>query len=194
MLDTSGSFIKHLVLVSTILSVLISSMPVILIGMLPVVLLAAYVAHVYNCSARELKRLSSTTRSPVISHFAETVHGVTTIRAFGRQKQFIRESERLVDANDRVYHHLWSVNRYMAVRLQLLGAVTTGMVGLYIVFSLGHIAGREAGLVLLYSMQFSNAVNTLIRSQAELEMNFNSGWCFGPTYHPPPPPYLIRSS
>jgi len=174
MMDTSSTFLKQLTSILTIFAVIISTMPILVIGMVPVILASIYVAHVYNCSARELKRLDSTTRSPVLSHFAETVNGVTTIRAFGRQQHFLEENARFLDANNRVYHHLWTANRYLAVRLQVLGAITTGMVGLYIALTLGDIPGRDAGLVLLYSMSFSDAMNTLIRSQAELEMNFNS--------------------
>ena len=50
------------------------------------------------------------------------------------------------------------------------------MVGVYILATLpmGQISGSQAGLTLLYAMNFSNALNWLIRNQAELEMNANS--------------------
>jgi hypothetical protein len=90
---------------------------------------------------------------------------VATIRAFGRQSFFVKEAGRRVDRNSRVYHHLWSANRWLAVRLQLLGGFMTGMVGVYTVATLGHVPGPVAGLVLLYSMSFAEAMNQLIRSQ-----------------------------
>jgi hypothetical protein len=36
--------------------------------------------------------LPPSSRSPIYSHFAETVTGVTTVRAFGAQERFIDES------------------------------------------------------------------------------------------------------
>lgn len=66
--------------------------------------------------------------------------------------------------------------RWLAIRLQLLGAVVTGLVGGYILVTLnsGRLSGSTAGLTLLYAMQFSSALNWLIRNQAEAEMNLNS--------------------
>ena len=65
----------------------------------------------------------------------------------------------------------------MGVRLQLLGAGVTGMVGIFILATLGTgggLSSTSAGLVLFYAMSFSSAINWLIRNQAELEMNMNS--------------------
>jgi ABC-type bacteriocin/lantibiotic exporter with double-glycine peptidase domain len=47
------------------------------------------VAMFYTNASRELKRHESTTNSPIFSHFAETLNGVTTIRAIGFEKRFI---------------------------------------------------------------------------------------------------------
>ncbi len=38
-------------------------------------------------------------RSPIYSHFGETLTGASTIRAFQLQSKFIRESEEKVDTN-----------------------------------------------------------------------------------------------
>jgi len=87
-----------------------------------------------------------------------------------------------VDAYGRVNFYLWTANRWLAVRLQLLGAIVTGMVGIYILASLpssssssSSLSGAEAGLVLLYAMQFSSALNWLIRNQAELGESGDAG-------------------
>ena len=39
-------------------------------------------------TARELQRLESVTRSPIFSHFGETLEGASTIRAFRAEGQF----------------------------------------------------------------------------------------------------------
>ncbi len=174
LMDTLTKFLGRLAAILTITGVILHSMAPLVLGMVPILLVSVYVGNKYQRSARELKRLDSVTRSPIYSHFSETVGGVATIRAYGVQRRFVQESNARVDVNDRVYHHLWSVNRWLAVRLQLLGAAIVGMVGAYLLFTLGHVPGQTAGLVLLFSSQFSDNMNTLIRQQATLEMDVNS--------------------
>lgn len=51
--------------------------------------------------SRELKRLSSVTRSPIYEHFSETLDGLMTIRAFRESHRFAAENERKLDFNQR---------------------------------------------------------------------------------------------
>ena len=66
--------------------------------------------------------------------------------------------------------HGW---RYVA-GTPLVRGLVTGMVGAYILATLGSVSGQTAGLVLLYTNQFSDNMNSLIRQQAEMEMDYNS--------------------
>lgn len=45
-------------------------------------------------SYRETTRVESITKSPLLSFLAETCSGASTIRAFGKQKAFIKENMR----------------------------------------------------------------------------------------------------
>jgi len=55
----------------------------------------------YVSTSRQLKRLESVWRSPIYSHFGETLGGVASIRAYGREAQFGREAEGGVDRNNK---------------------------------------------------------------------------------------------
>jgi ATP-binding cassette subfamily C (CFTR/MRP) protein 1 len=55
----------------------------------------------YRNATRELKRLHSITKSPIFSHFQETLAGLTCVRAYGEQQRFISTSDRNVDQNMR---------------------------------------------------------------------------------------------
>ena len=62
--------------------------PWILLAVIPSVIVALSVVKFFLKSSRELKRLESICRSPVYSHFAETLNGLDTIRSRKREKDF----------------------------------------------------------------------------------------------------------
>lgn len=62
-------------------------------------------------SSRQLKRLESVSRSPIYTHFNETLLGTSVIRAFGEQERFICESDQRVDHNQKAYYPSIVANR-----------------------------------------------------------------------------------
>ena len=62
-------------------------------------------------TSRQLKRLESVSRSPIFSHFFETINGVSTIRAFGVQRQFIDTGDAKVDENQMAAYPATMANR-----------------------------------------------------------------------------------
>ena len=75
-------------------------LPIFIVVIVPASIIFFFVQTVYVSTSRQLKRLESISRSPIYSHFSETLTGATTIRAFGMNQEFITESERKVDFNN----------------------------------------------------------------------------------------------
>ena len=71
------------------------------------------VQRFYVATSRQLKRLESNTRSPIYTHFQESITGASSIRAYGQQVRFIEESERRVDNNQIAYYPSICANRYI---------------------------------------------------------------------------------
>lgn len=65
----------------------------------------------YVATSRQLKRLESVSRSPIYSHFSETVSGTSVIRAYRREKSFIDISDLKVDENQKSYYPSIMSNR-----------------------------------------------------------------------------------
>ncbi|XP_055006086.1 ATP-binding cassette sub-family C member 3 isoform X5 [Boleophthalmus pectinirostris] len=78
--------------------------PMFLLVIVPLTLLYWWVQRFYVATSRQLKRLESVSRSPIYSHFSETVTGCSVIRAYGRQSAFVLMSDTKVDENQKSYY------------------------------------------------------------------------------------------
>ena len=76
----------------------------------------------YLASSRELTRLDSITKAPVIHHFSGSISGVMTIRSFGKQTRFYEENIRRVNNNLRMDFHNNGSNEWLGFRSELLGS------------------------------------------------------------------------
>ncbi len=81
------------------LIVICVAIPFFTFAVIPLAILFYFVQKFYVASARQVKRMESITRSPMYSHFGETLSGAPTIRAYGMLPTFIDENERHVDFN-----------------------------------------------------------------------------------------------
>ncbi|XP_069376946.1 ATP-binding cassette sub-family C member 4-like isoform X2 [Paralichthys olivaceus] len=99
-----------------VVAVAVSVIPLILIPIIPLILLFLYLRRFYLSTSRDVKRLESTTRSPVLSHLSTSLQGLWTIRAF-------RAEERLKKAFD-AHQDLHSGLEAGAVGLVLTYVVT----------------------------------------------------------------------
>lgn len=57
----------------------------------------------YVATSCQLRRLEAVSRSPIYTHFNETVQGASVIRAFGEQSRFILQTNKRVDFNQTSY-------------------------------------------------------------------------------------------
>lgn len=131
----------------------------------------------YLATSRELKRLDAVSRSPIFSWFSESLGGLSTIRAFGQQSIFTANIERLVDRNQECYILSISVNRWLAIRLELLGAaiiLTASCLALTTLGIRGTINAGLVGLVLSYGLNTTGSLNWVVRSASEVEQNIVS--------------------
>lgn len=134
--------------------------------------------------SRETKRLESISRSPVYAHFSETLGGLVTIRAYGEGERFMEDFEEKVDENTKAYYNNKSSDRWLSVRLELIGSTVAGLAAIFsvqVVVS-GAAAGQEsnsdfaslAGLSLTLAISLTSLLNWCVRSFAQLEASMNA--------------------
>ena len=135
-----------------------------------------------------MKRLDSVNRSPIYSHFGETLSGVSTIRAYNSVKRFVEESNYRVDTFSRCYYPSFIANRWLAIRLELCGNLILFFTTVFVVFnrdSFQHHPGI-AGLTLTYALNLTQTLNWIVRMTSEMETNIVSveridEYCENPT-------------
>lgn len=144
---------------------------------IPLSLMYMWIQRYYLRTSRELKRLDSVSRSPIYAHFQESLGGISTIRAYRHQQRFELENEWRVDANLKAYFPSISANRWLAVRLEFIGAVVIlGAAGLAIVAVAGGNgpSGGMVGLAMSYALQITTSLNWIVRQTVEVETNIVS--------------------
>ncbi|KAF2205146.1 hypothetical protein GQ43DRAFT_437266 [Delitschia confertaspora ATCC 74209] len=137
-------------------------------------ILYALIGWFYISSSRDLKRLESVHRSPLYQQFGETLSGMITIRAYGDERRFIRENLHRINTQHRPYIYLWAANRWLAFRVDVVGAMVSFFAGIFVVLSIGSIDAGAAGLALTYAVTFTENVLWFVRLYSSNEQNMNS--------------------
>ena len=100
--------------VMAIISVISYTTPIFLVPVSIIMIFYCFVQQVYVSTSRQLKRLESVLKSPIYSHFGETLNGTTTIKAFKMENDFIKQSEDLVDQHHKV--NIWILLRSLTFK------------------------------------------------------------------------------
>ncbi|OAA58984.1 ABC bile acid transporter [Niveomyces insectorum RCEF 264] len=136
--------------------------------------LYVFLGKFYLNSSRDLKRLESVQRSPLFQQFGETLSGVSTIRAYGDERRFVRDNLARINAQIRPFIYLWAANRWLAFRTDVLGDLVSFFAGVFVILSLGVIDPGSAGISLSYAIGFAENILWLVRLYAMNEQNMNS--------------------
>uniref|UniRef100_A0A3B4V2W9 Multidrug resistance-associated protein 1 n=1 Tax=Seriola dumerili TaxID=41447 RepID=A0A3B4V2W9_SERDU len=134
-------------------------------------LLYFFVQRFYVASSRQLKRLESVSRSPIYTHFNETLLGTSVIRAFGEQARFICESDQRVDHNQKAYYPGIVANRWLAVRLEFVGNCIVSFAALFAVIARDSLSPGIMGLSISYALQLTASLTWLVRMSSDVETN-----------------------
>ncbi|KAF9368019.1 hypothetical protein CPC16_005788, partial [Podila verticillata] len=167
-------FINAAVALAGIVFIISINMPMFLIMAVFVLAIYVIIGMLYIPISRDLKRLNSNSRSPILNHFNETLAGLTTIRAYGFQERFASRNIVNLDYNNRTFFLLWSTNRWLHCRIDIAGALVVFTTGMHILQNKDRVEPGWAAMSLMYSLMFTTTVVSLIRVYASNEMSMNA--------------------
>ncbi|KAM7227688.1 hypothetical protein CapIbe_021385 [Capra ibex] len=157
-------------IVSTLVMICLAT-PIFVVVIIPLGIIYVSVQVFYVATSRQLRRLDSVTRSPIYSHFSETVSGLSVIRAFEHQQRFLKQSEAAIDNNQKCVFSWITSNRWLAVRLELIGNLIVFFASLMMVIYRSNLNGDIVGFVLSNALNITQTLNWLVRMTSEIETN-----------------------
>ncbi|KAJ2731440.1 hypothetical protein IW152_004528 [Coemansia sp. BCRC 34962] len=168
---TFGLWLQNLVSIVLSLAVIVYLMPAFGLMIIPTILFFFYLKSYFLDTSRQIKRLLSTTRSPIYSSFEETLVGVSTIRAFGKSYSFMAENLQRLTVNHRCAYLLLAMNRWLAIRQEVVSALIIFVTAMLGVASLlyGRADVGVIGLSLSYALQNTQQINWMLRMEGDLE-------------------------
>ena len=170
------TFFSMIISVSAYVIVIATSQKIMLTLLVPGGVLYYFILKRFIRCNRETKRLDSVHKSPMFQHFTETLSGITSIASFGRQAEFVAENRRRIDTNTRTTFANLACNRWLAIRLELLGNIIACATALFAVLSPNLGLGGSIGMLSLgitYSLTLTSQLSWLVRQVADLEAQMN---------------------
>ncbi|XP_059740473.1 ATP-binding cassette sub-family C member 4-like isoform X2 [Bos taurus] len=167
--QTFQDFIQMFLLVIGVVGVMVASIPWIAILVIPLGIIFFVLRWYFLRTSRDVKRLESTTRSPVFSHLASSLRGLGTIRAYKAEHKF----QKLFDAHQDLHSEAWFLllmtSRWLAVYLDVICAIFVTVVAFGALILTDALNPEEVGLVLSLTITLMGMFQWCVRQSAEAE-------------------------
>ncbi|KAJ9547916.1 hypothetical protein OSB04_020459 [Centaurea solstitialis] len=172
----------------------------VLLLVVPMAIACLWMQKYYMASSRELVRIVSIQKSPIINLFGESIAGAATIRGFGQEKRFMKRNLYLLDCFARPFFCSIAAIEWLCLRMELLSTfVFAFCLVLLVSFPRKAIDPSMAGLAVTYGLQLNARLSRWILSFCKLENKIISierihQYCHIPSEAPPiieecrPPP------
>uniref|UniRef100_A0A4W6ERN8 ATP-binding cassette, sub-family C (CFTR/MRP), member 8 n=1 Tax=Lates calcarifer TaxID=8187 RepID=A0A4W6ERN8_LATCA len=150
--------------------------PVFLIALLPLAVACYFIQKYFRVASRDLQQLEDSTQLPLLSHFSETVEGLTTIRALRYEPRFRQRLLQFTDANNIASLFLTAANRWLEVRMEYIGACVVLVAAVASITNslYNQLSTGLVGLGLTYALMVSNYMNWMVRNLADMEVQLGS--------------------
>uniref|UniRef100_A0A669CZP7 Multidrug resistance-associated protein 4 n=1 Tax=Oreochromis niloticus TaxID=8128 RepID=A0A669CZP7_ORENI len=152
-----------------VIAVAASVIPLILIPVVLLMLIFLYLRSLYLRTSRDLKRLESTTRSPVLSHLSSSLNGLSTIRASRSEEKLTKDFDVHQDLHSEAWFLFLMTSRWFALRLDSICSIFITLTAFGLILLRDGLVAGEVGLVLTYAVTLMGNFQWTVRQSAEVE-------------------------
>ncbi|KAJ2734972.1 hypothetical protein IW152_001954 [Coemansia sp. BCRC 34962] len=158
-----GSFVSISILV-----------PIFLAPLIPLVAVSWVLIYVYLRTSVEVQRVAAIARSPLYTHYTETLQGLATIRVHAAQNRYIEYIDQALDDANRPQWYALVTQNWVWLRIDYLSHLLSFTICLIIVSQPARWDAAAVGLLLVQATQMGAYVTYAGRGWTELQNNMNS--------------------
>ncbi|KAL4899056.1 hypothetical protein BDW74DRAFT_184058 [Aspergillus multicolor] len=147
--------------------------PILLLLACILLALCTRLCNAYLAGVREIKRLESTAKSPVMEKFGSSLSGLSTIRAFAKTEVYLTDMHNLITRHAQASWYLWLFNRWLGFWMALVGALFSTLTAALVVYMPG-VSAAIAGFAMSFALQYNYAVAMGLRFYANVEIDMNA--------------------
>ncbi|XP_037646450.1 multidrug resistance-associated protein 4-like isoform X3 [Sebastes umbrosus] len=166
---TFVDFIQVFLQVVGVIAVAAVIIPWILIPVAPLLAIFLFLRCYFLQTSRDIKRLESTTRSPVFSHLTSSLQGLSTIRAFRVQQSFQQMFDEYQDIHSEAWFLFLTTSRWFAARLDGICLIFVTITAFGCLYLRDGLEPGGVGLALSYAVTLTGMFQWGVRQSAEIE-------------------------
>ncbi|KAI0014468.1 ABC transporter [Xylariaceae sp. FL0662B] len=152
-----------------------SVLPVFMLPAAACCVVGIFAGELYTRTAVAIKRLVSSSQSPLFAQFADSLAGLPVIRARANMPQIF--GEQLADelrAFEKASEAQFNCNRWVALKVDMMTTLVTVAAGAIAVSKAGTVAAGLVGFSLTNATNLSQLIILLVRAGNELEVELQS--------------------
>ncbi|ANB12997.1 ATP-binding cassette glutathione S-conjugate transporter YCF1 [Sugiyamaella lignohabitans] len=165
------SFCSMIARLAFAMLIIFFSTPFVLVAAAPLTLLYLYYQRIYLATSRQMKRFSSSARSPMMSQFEESLKGINVIRAYGKDSRFVAENDLRCDLYLQAIYNSQSVDRWLSLRLNFLATLIgflAALSGVYMTTK-GRMTEGLIGLVMSNALSVTTFLSGIVKQTVQIE-------------------------
>nr|XP_057907958.1 multidrug resistance-associated protein 4 isoform X2 [Doryrhamphus excisus] len=166
---TIVDFIQVFLQILGVIAVAAGVIPWILVPVFPLLIVFLFLRRYFLQTSRDIKRLESTTRSPVFSHLSSSLQGLWTIRAFGAEGRFQKAFDAHQDLHSAAWFLFLTTSRWFAVRLDGMCSIFVTITTFGCLLLRDQLDAGSVGLALSYAITLMGMFQWGVRQSAEVE-------------------------
>ncbi|XP_077453167.1 ATP-binding cassette sub-family C member 4 isoform X4 [Stigmatopora argus] len=166
---TFVDFIQVFLQILGVVAVAAGVIPWILIPVFLLLIFFLFLRRYFLETSRDIKRLESTTRSPVFSHLSSSLQGLWTIRAFRAESRFQRAFDGHQDMHTAAWFLFLTTSRWFAVRLDGICSLFVTVTTFGCLVLRDRLDAGSVGLALSYAISLMGMFQWGVRQSAEVE-------------------------